>query len=49
MDNEISSITMALIYEHTEEKYDEALEKWKILNSEQSCHKTISILRKSAI
>ena len=48
-DKSISTITMALIYEHTNEKYIEALEKWRQLNSEQACHKTVSILRKPQI
>lgn len=46
MDKSISTCTMALIYEHTNEKYIEALDKWKQLASDQACHKTVSILRK---
>lgn len=49
LDKSISTITMALIYEHTNEKYIEALDKWKQLATEQACHKTVSILKKPQI
>ena len=33
-DKSISTITMALIYEHTNEKFIDALDKWRQLASE---------------
>lgn len=42
---------MALIHEHVEQNYHEALQKWQQMKSDLmlACQKTVSILKKSSI
>lgn len=47
----MSTIAIALIYEHSkhDEKYIEALDKWRQLGSDQACLRTVNILRKPIV
>jgi len=42
------NVTMALILEYTNDNV-RALDKWMQLKTEEGCHKTVNILRKSSI